>query len=263
MTNAETANRAKPMYPIGSVDSAIRLLMMIGERDRVRIAEAAKELGVARSTAHWLMQMLVYRGLVRQDPESKAYTAGSRLTGLGLQLVRKLDVRRIAHPYMEALADEVGETINLFALQAERSVLCLTSVETKRVLRVGSRTGVVLTAAASASGRAVLSTLPEADLLDMYPSPRLPKHEYSTVTLRSQLLDRLADARRLGYAVQREESEPGVSAIAAPIRIGDQVASFALSAAMPTSRLDDRVAPVIGAAVVKTVGELAGALGFY
>ena len=66
----------KPIYPIGSVDSAMRLLLMIGERDRVRIAEAAKELGVARSTAHRLMQMLLYHGFVRQDPESKAYVAG-------------------------------------------------------------------------------------------------------------------------------------------------------------------------------------------
>src|SRR5580692_7111858 len=86
----------KPTYPIGSVDSVLRLLTMIGEREQVRIAGAAAELGVARSTAHRMMQMLAYHGFVHQDPESKAYVAGPRLIGLGLQIVRKLDVRDIA-----------------------------------------------------------------------------------------------------------------------------------------------------------------------
>lgn len=262
MAKSAVITNDKPIYPIGSVDSAIRLLVMIGERDRVRIAEAAKELGVARSTAHRLMQMLLYHGFVRQDPESKAYVAGARLIGLGLQLVRKLDVRNIAHPYMEALAAEVGETVHLFALQAERSVLCLDSVETERALRIGSRTGVVLSASASAGGRAVLSTLPVEDVMEMYPSARLPKHEYSAVKLRSELLDRLEAARELGYAVQRNESEPGVSAVSAPIRVGEQPASFAVVVAVPSSRLDDKITSVIGAAVVASAGEIASALGF-
>ena len=255
------AENEKPIYPIGSVDSAIRLLLMIGERDRVRIAEAANELGVARSTAHRLMQMLVYHGFVRQDPESKAYVAGSRLMGLGLQLVRKLDVRSIAHPYMESLEAEVRETINLFALQADRSVLCLDSVETDRTLRIGSRTGVVLSAEACASGRALLSTLPTAQVTEMYPSPRLPKHDHTTVKSRSQLIDILAQVRELGYATQSNESEPGVSAISAPIRLGDEVASFALTIAVPSTRLDPDIAAVLGRTVVKTAREVAQALG--
>lgn len=262
MADAGVVSNDRPTYPIGSVDSAMRLLMMIAGRDQVRIAEAAKELGVARSTAHRLMQMLVYHGLVRQDPESKAYVAGSRLIGLGLQLVRKLDIRTVARPYMESLAAEVRETVQLFALHAERSVLCLDSVEGPRVLRVGSRTGVALAAEASAGGRAIMSTLPTRDVLGMYPSGRLPKHEYSAIKLRRELLDRLQAARELGYAVQWNESEAGVSAVSAPIRVGDQIASFALTVAMPSSRLDDDIVPSIGAAVISYAGDIANAAGF-
>ncbi|MFZ0042763.1 MAG: IclR family transcriptional regulator [Solirubrobacteraceae bacterium] len=261
MAETSIVENEKPIYPIGSVDSAMRLLLMIGERDRVRIAEAAKELGVARSTAHRLMQMLLYHGFVRQDPESKAYVAGPKLMGLGLQLVRKLDVRNIAHPYMESLAAEVAETVHLFALQAERGVLCLDSVEGPRGLRVGSRTGIVLAAHASSSGRALLSTLPEEDVMEMYPSPRLPKHDHSTINLRSELLERLESARRLGYAVQRDESEPDVSAISAPLRNDHAVASFALTVALPSSRLSEGSVPAIGEAVTRYAREVAAALG--
>ena len=252
----------KPIYRSAPVDSALRLLLMVGERDRVRIAEAANDLGVARSTAHRLMQMLVYHGFVRQDPESKAYVAGPRLIGLGLHLVRKLDVRSIAHPCMESLEAEVRETINLFALQADRTVLCLDSVETDRALRIGSRTGVVLSAVACASGRALLSTLPTDQVVEIYPSARLPKHQHSTLKLRSELLEVLQTVRELGYATQTNESEPGVSAISAPIRVGDEVASFALTVAIPSSRLDPDITVAIGSAVVKAAGDIARALGF-
>ncbi len=262
MSDTTMAENEKPMYPIGSVDSAMRLLLMVGERDRVRIADAANELGVARSTAHRLMQMLLYHRFVRQEPESRAYAAGPRLIGLGLQLVRKLDVRHTARPYMESLASETQETVHLFALQAEGSVLCLDSVESPRSLRVGSRTGVVLAASASASGRAILSTLATDDVKEMYPSGRLPKHEHSAIKLRTELLERLQRARELGYAIQRDESEAGVSAISAPIRVNNETASFALTVALPTSRLDDQIATAIGAAVITAAGEIADALGF-
>ncbi|MDQ6821797.1 MAG: IclR family transcriptional regulator [Actinomycetota bacterium] len=261
MAETSIVENDKPIYPIGSVDSAMRLLLMIGERDRVRIAEAANELGVARSTAHRLMQMLLYHGFVRQDLESKAYVAGSKLIGLGLQVMRKLDVRTIARPYMESLCADVGETVHLFALQAERGVLCLDSVEGPRGLRVGSRTGIVLAAHASSSGRALLSTLPIEDVMEMYPSKRLPKHEHSSIKLRSELLERLESARNLGYAVQRDESEDDVSAISAPLRTDDGVASFALTVALPTSRLSDEAVPQIGDAVIGYAREVAASLG--
>jgi IclR family acetate operon transcriptional repressor len=255
------ASTEKPTYPISSVDSAMRLLRMVGEQERVRIADAAKGLGVAGSTAHRLMQMLVYHGFVRQDPDSKAYVAGPSLISLGLHIVRKLDVRNVARPYMEALAADVQETVQLFAFQTERSVLCLDSVETERALRIGSRTGVVLSAAASAAGRAVLSTLPLDEIMELYPSARLPRHEHSTVTLRSELLERLETVRAAGYALQRNESEPGVSAIAAPIRVDRAAASFAVTVAIPSSRLNDDAALRIGAAVTTTASDIANALG--
>ena len=261
MAESTTVDNGNPAYPIGSVDSAMRLLLMISERDRVRIAEAAKDLGVARSTAHRLMQMLVYHGFVRQDAESRSYVAGPRLIGLGLKLVRKMDVRNIARPYMMSLSAELGETVHLFVLQAERNVLCLDSVEGPRGLRVGSRTGIVLAAHACSSGRALLATLPTDDVMEMYPSPKLPRHEHCTITLRSDLLELLESARHLGYSVQRDEIEPEVSTVSAPLRNNHGPASFAFVVALPTSRLLDGAVATIGEAVVRSARDVGAALG--
>ena len=257
----EPAANDKPAYPIGSVDSALRLLLMVGERERVRIADASKELGVARSTAHRLMQMLQYYDLVKQDPESKVYTPGPTLISMGLRVVRMLDVPSIARPHMEALAAEVHETVGLMARQRDTELICLDSIESQRALRIGSRTGMVVQVHSSASGRALLATLPEDEVLELYPSARLPKPpQPRSITQRSELLAELEMIRRAGYAVQRDETEPGVSAVAAPVRSGDGSASFVLTIMVPTSRLTDKQVPAIGEAAMRQASEVAAAL---
>ena len=73
----------KPAYPISSVDSALRLLLLVGEQGMLRVADASRALGVGRSTAHRLLSMLQYHGFVQQDPVSRAYLAGPSLFGIG------------------------------------------------------------------------------------------------------------------------------------------------------------------------------------
>ena len=49
---ARAGERAKSQKPVGSVENALRLLLMFRDRDSIRVSEAAADLGVARSTAH-------------------------------------------------------------------------------------------------------------------------------------------------------------------------------------------------------------------
>ncbi|MBN9179024.1 MAG: helix-turn-helix domain-containing protein, partial [Microbacterium sp.] len=62
-----------PQYPIESVDNALRLLILLGERTEVRLTDVSAELGVASSTAHRILAMLIWRGFARQDPRTKTY----------------------------------------------------------------------------------------------------------------------------------------------------------------------------------------------
>ena len=56
------AHSQRPTYAIESVDSVLRLLRSFGQQSEIRISEAAESLGVAPSTAHRLLSMLVYHG---------------------------------------------------------------------------------------------------------------------------------------------------------------------------------------------------------
>ena len=83
-----------PQYPIESVDKALKILLLLGERSELRLTDVAEYLNVATSTAHRLLAMLQYRGFVRQDPRTRAYRAGTALTGVALSILERFDVYR-------------------------------------------------------------------------------------------------------------------------------------------------------------------------
>ena len=156
-----------PAYPIASVDNALRLLVLFRDRPRVRLSEASEYLGVAHSTAHRLMAMLAFHGFVRQEADSRAYVAGPVLTEIGLAAVRELDIRLHARPALEQLAASLGETVHLAVLEGD-SVRYLDAVESPRALRVAARTGTTLAANCTASGKALLAELPDAEVTALF-----------------------------------------------------------------------------------------------
>jgi len=244
------------------VDSALRLLLLFGERSEVRIADAAAELGVARSTAHRLMQMLQFYGFVRQDEGTRAYTAGPVWVNMGLQGVRNLDIRTVARPHLEALVAEVQETVQLLGLQTGDNLMCLDAVESPFVVHAAGRVGVSLPLHATAGGRAVLSAIPPDRLREMFPRQRLERVGTSTITTRTALEEELERVRERGYAAQYDQVEPDMSAIAAPILDARGGANFAIDIVMPSTRLSADDEPRFGAAAISCAAAIAAELSW-
>ena len=207
-----------PAYPIASVDNALRLLMLFRDTPRVRLSEASEHLGVAHSTAHRLMAMLAYHGFVRQEPGSRAYVAGPALVEIGLAAVRELDIRLHARPVLESLAASLGETVHLAVLEGG-NVRYLDAVESPRALRVASRTGSALAANCTASGKAMLAELPDAEVSAIFAGQdTLSALTGRSITSCARLLAELREVRARGCAVNVEESEEGVASVAVAVR---------------------------------------------
>lgn len=235
---AQPHNAAEPPpYAVTSVDNALRLLLAIGDRGAVRLTEASAELGVARSTAHRLLAMLVYRGLAAQDPETKTYVAGPELAALGLNAVRKLELRVVARPILEDLRDGLDETVHVAVLRGDQ-VLFVDSVESSRPLRVVARTGMSVPAHCSAAGKAMLALLGDDALSATYPRPRLERLTDKSVPTRAALLRELDAIRGRGYSTSSSESEEAVSSVGVAVPAPDGRPLGAISLALPTARFD-------------------------
>ena len=183
-----------------SVDNALRVLLLLVERDRVRVSDIAGELGIALSTAHRLLSTLRQRGFVEQGRD-RSYVRGPAFAHLAGQRQLARPVQDVALPHLERLRDQVHETSHLSVLDGS-DMRFLASVESDQVLRVGSRVGTRLPAHRTSGGKALLAALTPEEL-----SGRFPPHGLSTLVPSEDDLDRLrrelVTVARRGYGVNR------------------------------------------------------------
>jgi DNA-binding IclR family transcriptional regulator len=237
-----------PRYPIDSVDNALRLVALVAERESVSVADAATELGVARSTAHRLLAMLQHHGFAEQDAVRRVYVPGPALTRLGLAALRDLDVRASARHVLERIVDEVGETAHLVMRRGAAAVF-VDCVESRRAVRAGSRTGDALPAHCTAGGKALLAELDPGTLERLYPEEDLPGLTAASIATRTVLWAELAGVRERGYATNEQESEDDLHAVARAVRdpVGRIIGSITVSG--PRLRLPPDGFPALAAAI--------------
>ena len=220
----------KPPYAIESVDNALRILQMLRDSGQLRVSDVAAELGIARSTAHRLLAMLVYRDFAVQA-EDRSYRSGPAVSAEPLRAEPTLRLRQVMRPHMDALRDQVAETINL-VIRLGTQTRFLHTVESAQVLRVGDRQGAILPAWKTSGGKALLAELPDTQLTALLRGANGRPPEGMTVAERRSLVNELRLVRDQGYAENIEESESGVCAIGLCVRdkAGEPVAALSVSA---------------------------------
>jgi IclR family acetate operon transcriptional repressor len=226
----DSAVKNKPAYGIESVDHALHLATLLLHEGPLRVTDAAARLGVARSTAHRLLAMLVYRDFAEQD-EDRRYVAGPVLRGAAAP-EPVADLRRLALPHLEALAARTDESVNLMVVVGGQARF-VASVESPQILRVGDREGRVLPAHLASGGRAVLACLPESEVMELYAGSDSSDSQVADVPA---LLRDLRRVRKQGFAVNDQATENGVTAIGQALACPRGMVPAAVSIAMPTVR---------------------------
>ena len=250
---------AGPRYPIDSVGNALKLLLMLRERPAIGVSEASRHLGVARSTAHRLLAELAHHGFVQQVPDTRTYTAGPALVEVGLAALRESDVRVTARPFIEELVRELDETVHLVTLRGAQ-VLFVDCVEGTRALRAASRTGTELPAHCTAGGKALLAEFPAEHVRELYPGKRLEQMTPNSIGTLPALLAELADVGERAYAVNHEESEAKLRAVAVAIKDARGHARAAITLAAPDHRLTPAMEAGIAASMRKTADRITQAI---
>ncbi|MEJ3654104.1 IclR family transcriptional regulator [Actinomycetes bacterium KLBMP 9759] len=212
--------RKRPAYGIESVDHALRLVVLLQREGPQRVTDVAQRLGVAGSTAHRLLAMLVYHEFAEQDSDRR-YVAGPVLRGKPSADTDHQRLRAAALPHMRTLVERSSETANLSVLLGDQN-LFIAAVESTQVLRVGSRDGLMFPAHLASGGRAMLARHAPAEVAGL--------HTGSSVDL-AALQRALRQVRKQGFAVNNQATETGVTAIGCAI-----TDTAAVSLAMPTAR---------------------------
>ena len=121
--------------------------------------------------------------------------------------------------------------------------------------RTFSGTGIVRPLTAGSSALAILAVLSEKDILSIIGSRRLVQHTPFAPSTRNQLLDKIKEIKRLGYAVSMRERDLDTGGIAAPVFNGQNVVG-SLAVIGPVDRMKRNGIQRIGKQVTMVAGEL-------
>jgi DNA-binding IclR family transcriptional regulator len=195
-----------------SVDRTIEIIDMLIDRGDVGVTEVAEQLCVAPSTVHRVLQTLSMRKFVVQDEDTRRYLPGPRMTTMSYEIEQ---VARSRRP-LEALGRSTGMTAHIGVLEG-REVRYVHHWTPPARTAIGNRVGTKMPAHATSMGKALLSISTLEQIQKLFPLQGLPQSTPATISDRQVLLEELGSVRRVGYAMNIEESEPGVVGFARSI----------------------------------------------
>jgi DNA-binding IclR family transcriptional regulator len=222
----------------------------------------AERLEMPKSATHRLLQSLLDRGYVQQDPASQGYALSFKVALLGF---RYLDARRlpdVAQAALDRLAAAAGEYCRMAVVAGEELIWVARAQGATQGLRYDPPMGRDVVLHATATGKAWLATLPEETALRIvcargFATPTgLGARAVKTV---DEMRQHLAATRALGYASAIEEGEPGTVAMAAAFRTYDSVdapVAGTVSIAGPLVRLTDARVAELAPLLLATAREI-------
>jgi DNA-binding IclR family transcriptional regulator len=135
---------------VGVLDKAVTILAAL-EREPLALAALVEATGISRPTAHRLACALEAHNLVRRDEEGR-FALGMRLVALGHAASDDLNIVEAARPVLEALRDELGESVQLYVRDGDRRV-CTLSLESPHGLRTIVALGAALPLEVGSAGK--------------------------------------------------------------------------------------------------------------
>ena len=221
--------------------------------------QLSRRTGLNRSTVYRLLSALEYEGLVAAGADGR-YRLGPDIAILGTLALRQLDLRALAQPFMRALAERSGETIDLEIRHGAR-VMIIEESASDHMLNASGNIGTLYPAHCTATGKLLLAALP-ADALEAILAAGLCACGPRAITVPEALRADLQAILARGYATAYEELEAHLHAMAAPIydHQGHMVAALSISG--PAARMPRHREPEIVQMLLDVCAEISAALGY-
>jgi len=224
------------------------------------IDEIAERTGLLRMTAYRMVRTLEAAGFLVRDRVTNQYHVGPAALALSYVSHGFSDFVATARPFLEALAEETGESVTL-ALEVDDRPVCVDCIDTTRPFQRRTAPGRIIGNLASVHGKIFAAFKPEEVRAELLARP-LPKLTPNTVTDPQALSDELDRVAREDIAYDDAGLYVSLCAVGAPVRdqLGDVVA--AISVVTPVGRYGPEERKRCAAAVQHTATLLSTYLGW-
>lgn len=264
ISSSEVSAPVKPRgeSKVNSVDRALVILEYLGTQTKeVGVRELGQAIGLSKSSVHRILQTLRARGFVRWNPDNARYSLGMRAFEVGCGILRSMEAHSVAKPYLEQLANSLGETVFL-GVADDSEVVFIDKIDVRRAVHMQADIGSRHPLYSTAIGKALLAHFDktEADrIIGAKPLARLTKN---TITDAEALRAELERVRRQGYAEDNEETEDGLYSVGAPLFNYSGKVVAAISVSVPKIGQQAVQKDRLIKSVVQAAAEISGKMGY-
>lgn len=255
-----------PGETVQAVNRALALLEILStEGDSIALSKLAKEANLKLTTAHRLINTLMYKGFVQQDPVTLKYRLGLKAFEIGIAAMSAMDLTAVARPFLKELAAQTTETTNLAILDGHE-VVYVDQIESTNmvIVKMFARIGNRGPAYCTGTGKVLLADLSEEELRRRFAAVDFIRFTPQTIISIDELSATLKKIRRDGYALDFSERDEGVTCVAAPIKNYENRVLAAISVSGPLHRMgDERIRSEILPCVLDAARNISERLGYH
>ncbi len=250
------------MPTIQSLQRGLSILEYVSRRgEGVTMAEISRHVGLHTSTTFHLVRTLSALGYLHQDQVTREYCAGAKIFHLAASASTEVQLLKLAGPTLSEMARQTGETSHLAVLE-RGEVIVVEKVDGTSQVRLSDRVGYPRPAHCTAIGKALLASLPHAELDACLQNADLRPLTPKTITSAAQLRHELDRVRTQHYAVDDEEFAQGIRCVASSVRNFSGQVKAAIGVSGPVWRVTlDRIGELTKL-VVDAAQRLSQTLGY-
>jgi DNA-binding IclR family transcriptional regulator len=232
---AATDSRPQDRQFVVSLGRGLQLLQAfkLGD-DSVTNAELARRTGLPKPTVSRLTYTLTALGFLSPNADGKGYHLHPHVLSLGYPVLAKLDVRQIARPLMQALADYSGGTVAL-GVRDGRDMIYIERSRDKTVVTLPLEIGSKMPIATTAIGRGYLAGLPDFERETLLEEIRCSGPEDWWQPMRQAIDREMKRYRTHGYCFSAGHWDPDANATGVPLVVDGM--RMAVSCGGPSSRV--------------------------
>lgn len=207
-------------------------------QENLTLENISRSTGLKKTTCFRILKTLRTLNLVEMAGTGKQYRFGPRLAVLGLSALKTMNLRKTALPVLQQLRDETGETVNLSILN-DTEIIFIERIMSDYRVNLNVNVGDRLPVFCASMGKVILANLPDNRLQEILASIKFVALTDQTIVTESKLMRELEHIRKVGFAINNEELEKGLRAVAAPIFNYTGEAFAAVNIAWTTARQPD------------------------
>jgi len=263
MLNAKAAT-AEPAWFVSSVEKAFRILRAfeLGGRS-LSLTEISEVTGLDKSAVQRFTYTLAALGYLHKDGKARRYTISPKVMSLGMIYLRTDPIVARARHQLYELNKSLDATVNMTVLD-DTDVIYVVRYPGRRVVTVDVVLGMRRPAFCSASGRAILSTMTDDDVMAVLDRSKLVAYTEHTRTAPEAIMAEVRKARAQGFALAEQESSIGDISLAAPVRNADGRSTASINISVSVADWTGaELALKLGPTIVDAARAISGSSEFY